>query len=59
VLVENSIVLKANSNGGALGGAGSVFGYNYVDDGYINTAAGWIEIGLNSSHMGGVAPYAL
>jgi hypothetical protein len=54
VLVENSIVLKANKVMVVRSaGAGSVFGYNYVDDGYINTAAGWIEIGLNGSHMVG------
>ncbi|MGH9641444.1 MAG: hypothetical protein ACRD3Q_03380, partial [Terriglobales bacterium] len=54
VLVENSIVLKANKVMLARSaGAGSVFGYNYVDDGYINTIATWIEIGLNGSHMVG------
>jgi hypothetical protein len=30
-----------------------VFGYNYVDDGYINTNTSWIEVGLNASHMVG------
>ncbi len=34
-------------------GAGSVFGYNYVDKGYINTVDGWLEVGLNASHMAG------
>ena len=54
VLVENSIVLRANKVMVArAAGAGSVFGYNYVDDGYINTSAGWIEVGLNGSHMVG------
>jgi len=54
VLVENSIVLRANKVMVARSaGAGSVFGYNYVDDGYINTFAGWIEVGLNGSHMVG------
>lgn len=54
VLVENSIVLKANKVMLARSaGAGSVFGYNYVDDGYINTSATWVEIGLNGSHMVG------
>jgi hypothetical protein len=54
VLVENSIVLRANKVMVARSaGAGSVFGYNYVDDGYINTSAGWIEVGLNGSHMVG------
>ena len=34
-------------------GTASVFGYNYVDDGYINTNTSWIEVGLNASHMVG------
>ena len=54
VLVENSIVVKANKMMVARSaGAGSVFGYNYVDDGYINTMPTWIEVGLNASHMVG------
>jgi hypothetical protein len=52
VLVENSIkankVMVARSSGTA-----SVFGYNYADDGYINTNTRWIEVGLNASHMVG------
>ena len=53
-LVENSIILKANKVMVARSsGAGSVFGYNYVDDGYINTNTSWIEVGLNASHMVG------
>jgi hypothetical protein len=54
VLVENSILFKANKVMVARSaGAGSVFGYNYVDDGYINTNTRWIEVGLNASHMVG------
>src|SRR5260370_23687788 len=34
-------------------GAGSVIGYNYMDDGYINGSDGWVEVGLNASHMVG------
>jgi hypothetical protein len=34
-------------------GAGSVVGYNYMDDGGIATIEGWIETGLNASHMVG------
>jgi hypothetical protein len=30
-----------------------VFGYNYMDMGYINYTSGWIESGLNASHMAG------
>lgn len=52
VLVENCIIVKANKVMVARSsGAGSVFGYNYVDDGYINTNGAWIEVGLNGSHM--------
>jgi hypothetical protein len=54
ILVENSIIVKANKVMVARSaGAGSVFGYNYVDDGYINTNGAWIEVGLNGSHMVG------
>ena len=53
-LIENSIIVKANKVMVARSsGAGSVFGYNYVDDGYINTNTNWIEVGLNASHMVG------
>ena len=53
-LFENNIILKANKVMVARSaGAGSVFGYNYVDHGYINTIEGWIEVGLNASHMVG------
>ena len=34
-------------------GAGSVVAYNYMDMGYINYNAAWIETGLNASHMVG------
>jgi hypothetical protein len=54
VLVENSISFQANKVMVARSaGAGSVFGYNYVDDGYIVTNTGWVEVGLNASHMVG------
>jgi len=54
VLVENSIIVKANKVMVARSaGTASVFGYNYVDDGYINTNTNWIEVGLNASHMVG------
>ncbi len=53
-LIENNISIKANKVMVArCSGAASVFGYNYVDDGYINTNTAWIEIGLNASHMVG------
>jgi len=54
ILFENNVSVRANKVMVArCAGAGSVFGYNYVDDGYINTIGGWIEIGLNASHMVG------
>ncbi|MEZ5420640.1 MAG: hypothetical protein R2708_25305 [Vicinamibacterales bacterium] len=34
-------------------GAGSVVGYNYMDNGYILTVPEWVEVGLNASHMVG------
>jgi hypothetical protein len=53
-LFENNISVKANKVMVArCAGAGSVFGYNYVDDGFINTVGSWIEMGLNASHMVG------
>jgi hypothetical protein len=54
VLFENNISVRANKVMVArCAGAGSVFGYNYVDQGYIFYAPSWIEIGLNASHMVG------
>lgn len=53
-LIENNIVVRANKVMVARSsGAGTVVGYNYMDDGYIATTEGWIEIGLNASHMVG------
>lgn len=53
-LVENSIIVKANKVMVARSsGAGSVFGYNHVDVGYINTDTSWVENGINGSHMVG------
>jgi hypothetical protein len=54
VLIENNISVKANKVMVARSsGAGSVVGYNYMDDGGIVTIEGWIETGLNASHMVG------
>lgn len=54
ILFENNVSVRANKVMVArCAGAGSVFGYNCVDDGYINTIGDWIEIGLNASHMVG------
>ena len=54
VLVENDILVNANKVMVARSaGAGSVVAYNYVDGGFILGAEGWIEVGLNASHMAG------
>jgi hypothetical protein len=54
ILFENNVSVRANKVMVArCAGAGSVFGYNYADEGYINTISDWIEIGLNASHMVG------
>ena len=54
ILFENNVSVRANKVMVArCAGSGSVFGYNYVDDGYINTIGNWIEIGVNASHMVG------
>jgi hypothetical protein len=34
-------------------GTGSVVGYNYADNGWIYGIEGWIEVGINASHMAG------
>src|SRR6185369_11187845 len=53
-LIENNISVRANKVLVARSsGAGSVVGYNYMDQGYIATNNQWIEIGLNASHMVG------
>ena len=53
-LIENNIVLGANKVMVARSaGAGSVVGYNYMDDGHILYAPTWVEVGINGSHMAG------
>jgi len=32
-------------------GGGNVIGYNYMEDGWISYAQGFVEVGLNASHM--------
>jgi hypothetical protein len=52
VLVENNIITGANKLMVARSsGAGSVVGYNYVDNGFIGNYLGWVEVGINGSHM--------
>jgi hypothetical protein len=54
VLLENNIVMDANKVMVARSsGAGSVVGYNYMDDGFINYDESWQEVGINGSHMVG------
>ena len=54
ILIENSISILTNKvMVSRSSGAGSVVGYNYMDDGYINGQDSWVEIGLNGSHMVG------
>jgi len=54
ILVENCITVLADKMMVVrCCGAGSVFGYNYTDQGIINYSPGWVEIGLNASHMVG------
>jgi len=54
VLIENNISVDADKVMVArASGAGSVVGYNHMDDGHIDYAPDWVEIGLNASHMVG------
>lgn len=54
VLIENNAVHDANKVMVVRSsGAGSVVGYNYMDNGVITSTPEWIETGLNGSHMAG------
>ena len=54
VLIENNIVNRMNKVMVVRSsGAGSVVGYNYMDNGFIGNQPGWVEVGLNGSHMVG------
>ena len=55
VLIENNIVVgPLNKNMVVMsGGAGSVVGYNYMDNSIIGNYLDWVEVGLNASHMVG------
>ena len=60
ILVENNIIMKANKMMvGRSSGAGSVIGYNYADDGFIDYALDWVEVGINGSHMVGPASHVV
>jgi hypothetical protein len=54
VLVEDNILMQANKlMVSRAAGAGSVVGYNYVDDAHIASVPSWQEVGINASHMVG------
>jgi hypothetical protein len=51
-LVENNIVWNMNKvMVMRASGGGNVIGYNYMEDGWIGNNRGWVETGLNASHM--------
>lgn len=51
-LIENNIVWNMNKvMVMQASGGGNVIGYNYMDDGWISYNPGWVEVGLNASHM--------
>jgi hypothetical protein len=53
-LIENNIVMLVNKvDVVRASGAGVVFAYNYMDDGYINGSDFWVETGINCSHLTG------
>lgn len=54
VLIENNAIVNANKVMVVRSsGAGSVVGYNYMDNGFILSSPTWVEVGLNASHMVG------
>ncbi len=54
ILIENNAIRDVNKvMVMRSSGAGSVVGYNALDDGWIGNFPGWQEVGLNASHMGG------
>jgi hypothetical protein len=51
-LVENNIFVNGNKvMVMRASGGGNVIGYNYFDNGYIGNFLGWMETGLNASHL--------
>jgi hypothetical protein len=54
VLIENNIMTDVNKViVFRSAGTGSVVGYNYADDGWIWGTQGWVEVGINTSHIAG------
>jgi hypothetical protein len=53
-LIENNIMTDVNKvMVFRSAGTGSVVAYNYADDGWIWGTEGWVEVGINASHMAG------
>jgi hypothetical protein len=51
-LVENNIFIGGNKvMVMRASGGGNVIGYNYFDNGFIGNTLGWMETGLNASHL--------
>jgi hypothetical protein len=51
-LVENNIFIHGNKvMVMRASGGGNVIAYNYFDNGYIENYPGWMETGLNASHL--------
>src|ERR1700730_17664184 len=54
VLIENNILIDAcKQMVMRSSGSGSVVAYNYADDSWDFDTPGWVEVGLNASHMAG------
>ncbi|WP_246739297.1 right-handed parallel beta-helix repeat-containing protein [Bradyrhizobium aeschynomenes] len=54
VLVENNILVDVcKTMVFRSAGAGTVVGYNYADDSFDFDNPGWVEVGINASHMAG------
>ncbi|MGJ5177617.1 glycosyl hydrolase family 28-related protein [Bradyrhizobium oligotrophicum] len=54
VLIENNILVDVCKNMVfRSSGAGTVVGYNYADDSFDFDNPGWVEVGINASHMAG------
>ncbi len=54
ILIENNVLIDACKQVVMRSsGAGSVVAYNYADDSWDFDTPGWVEVGLNASHMAG------
>jgi hypothetical protein len=54
ILIENNVVSTMNKVMVVKSsGAGSVVGYNYMDNVFIGNQPEWVEVGINGSHMVG------